>query len=223
MGKRNLSTGDSHRRCRTWQGVSVPEYPFDAGYHPRQPRVTQIQNALAGTGPTVWKVWVQRLQMLNPARWAALQNAFQHGRALRGVRYNSDRPCHQCRGCTRTAVLNRCTTCYSSVRFNAPRKHTEQELTRAAATRQQRESQSLIPCVVAGIATGWIVVSDSDAVRFWHPTKTERVLRLLEPILHNHFMQHDPQYRSLFLWAIENQPLPEWASVMHTTNQNSNH
>ena len=211
----NLSTVTPPRRCSKWQGVTVPKYPDAAGANPRQPRISQIKNALSGSGPVVWRIWLQRLKLLNPARFAALASAFQSGAALRGVRYTSDRPCRQCGGSDRTAVLNRCTHCYSTVRFSSIRVHTEQQLARAEYQRQQRESRSCIPCVVAGASTGWIVMTDAEGIRFWHPSKTQRVLRHLEPILHKHFMQHDTQYRQLFLYAVENQPLPDWASVMH--------
>lgn len=202
------------RRAR-WAGMSVPAYPEHAPYHPRQPRLSQIKDALAGTGPETWRVWMKRQQLLNPARWAALQQAFQSGHSLYGLKYTSDRRCRRCRGAVRTAVSNQCAACYSAVRFNRVRVHTEQQLARAEYQRQQRESRSCIPCVVAGASTGWIVMTDAEGIRFWHPSKTQRVLRHLEPILHKHFMQHDTQYRQLFLYAVENQPLPDWASVMH--------
>lgn len=211
---REISTATMPQRRSKWKGVVVPAYPDGSG-QPRQPRITQIQNALAGTGPLVWKVWLQRLALVNPARWAALNNAFQSGKALRGTRYVSCKPCRQCGGRIRTAVLNRCAACYKSTRFNSMRQHTEQQLHQREVERQQQESAALVPCVVAGNEQGWIVMCNAEGVRFWHPSKTQRVLRHLEPMLHKHFIQHDEQYRDLFLFAVENQPLPEWATIMY--------
>ncbi len=202
------------RRTR-WRGITLPAYPDGAGYHPRQPQLSQIKDALAGLGPEVWRVWVQRLRLLNPARWAALYSAFQAGKSLYRLKYVSDRRCRRCSGAVRSAVSDQCSKCYKSTRFTAQRKHSEAELRQRERERIQRESSALIPCIVAGSTTGWIVMLDADGVRFWHPSKTGRVLRHLEPILHRHFMQHDQHYRQLFLFAVENQPLPEWATIMY--------
>lgn len=211
----NLSTVTPPRRCSKWQGVTVPKYPEAAGANPRQPRVSQIANALAGTGPVVWRVWVKRVQLLNPARWAALQSAFQQGRSLYGLKYISDKLCRQCGTGERTAVFNRCAQCYSSVRFNSVRVHTHAQLHQREQARVQREAAALIPVIVAGCATSWIVMLDESGVRFWSASKTQRILRRIEPILHHHYMKHDERYRDLFLFAVENQPLPEWAQIMH--------
>jgi len=163
----------------------------------------------------VWRVWIERLKVLAPARWAAFQSAFQSGQSLYGLKYASDRPCCRCSGHTRSAVSDQCSVCYSAVRFTTQRKHSEQHLAERERQRVQREARSLVPVIVAGSGDSWIVMLDADGCRFWHPQKTQRVLRHLEPMLHKHFMLHDEQYRQLFLWAVENQPLPEWASVMH--------
>ena len=137
------------RRTR-WAGCAVPPYPETAQHHPRQPRLAQIKDALAGSGPVVWRVWIERLKVLAPARWAALQSAFQSGKSLYGLKYASDRLCCRCSGRTRSVVSDQCSACYSAVRFTTQRKHSEAELHQRERERVQRESATLTPVIVAG-------------------------------------------------------------------------
>lgn len=199
---------------KTWAGMLLPAYTDRTRPPQRQPTIDELSEALCNRGP--YRVWLQRQAVLNPERSAALSVAFQaRGRAgLRGLRYRDSKPCRRCGQRLRTAIQGRCTQCYGAVRFNAPRKHSEAELARRERARQQRrlqQEQQHYPVYIAGAGDGWIGCSSATGLSFWHPECTQRVLRELTLIEIKHYMQHQPQFRELFLHLVENQPLPDWA------------
>lgn len=206
--KPGLATGPR----RTLHGEPVTPNTIAGVTRGKRPTVSQLGNALQGVG--LWLPWLMRLSEREPARYQALVQAWQQSgdAGLRGCVYVSDNPCRKCQCIIRTARTGECYECRKPVRFNADRKLSAAELRARDDRRYQREAAEELagtPDYIVGKHQGWFAVSNvADTIRYYHPEKTQRVLRELKPVELAAFIRTDSEFRSLFLHLTENQPLP---------------
>lgn len=204
--------GHNAQRRSTWKGKKLPQYPNDGRYY-RRPSTNQIANALSNPNPEHWvNIWLTRLAILDPSRYAALRSAFaDKGKAgLSACGYESKRPCPKCGGTHRFAVYAQCSSCNKETRYGKEPKASESELIKREQKKQAKASAEAATVEAAGWLDGWTFICAGCRTLVKHPELTSgKPQALTETLILEHHT--DAQFAALYQWACNSASIPDGA------------